>query len=157
MPSVSQVSQFTLESTSLCAVSIQSELFFLIKKANELDADVCGVRCKEISFRKWKRNSTCGLQSGKTCQSAVLAQKAVQSIFLHGCQWRGACVWLQSATNPSCICYTNGNYFLLGKKEDHSFRILGMGAVAGILSRGKYQGHLQGDRYTLIRVRAERH
>lgn len=43
-PSVSQVSQFTLESTSLCAVSIQFELFSLIKKPSELDADVCGVR-----------------------------------------------------------------------------------------------------------------
>jgi len=78
-PSVSQVSQFTLESTLLCAASILSELFFLIKKANELNADVCGVRWQGNLIQEMK--AKLNLWASKWQNMSVSSKH-----FLGGCQ-----------------------------------------------------------------------
>lgn len=104
-PSVSQVSQFTLESTSLCAISIQSELFFLIKKASELDADVCGVRWQGNLIQEMRAKLNLWASKWQNMSVSCPRPKGNSNHFLGVCQWGEAtCVRLEPATNPpSCM------------------------------------------------------
>lgn len=145
--SVSQVSQFTLESTSLCAISIQFELFFFIKKASELDADVCGVRWQGNLIQEMRAKLNLWASKWQNMSVICPCPKGNSNHFLGVCQWEATCVRLQPATNPP-------SYMFNWKRRGPFLQdtIVNMSALAGT-----YQRHLQGDRYTLIWVRAGRH
>ncbi len=98
-PSVSQVSQFTLESTSLCAASIQFELLSLIKKPSELDADVCRLRWQGNLSQEMSETQPVGFKVAKhVSQLPVGWFKSLFKVYVNE---ENILVWDQkSATNP---------------------------------------------------------